>query len=594
MEKLKELRSRMKAQNLDAYIVTGADAHGSGYVTDYWKTRAWLTGFTGSNGIAVITITPDEAGLWTDGRYFLQAEKELPGSGFTLFKMNEPDVPTYQAFLKDKLPKGGRIGFDGRTLPVQSFDTLKKQLKEKEASFTYTVDLVGEMWVDRPTPPVNPAFAHEIQFTGLTAQKKLALVREQMKEKELGGYILTALDDIAWLLNIRGSDVAFTPVVYAYAFITATVAHVFIEPEKIKGIELPGFTVSPYTQFNKFLRELKPTDINNGKLYYNPNKANVLIGKSIPESIGIKRDATADIVPLLKAKKSEVELTNIRNAYIKEGTCWVRLFMWLEAQLAAPGDLLLHESDIAQKLTELRGKQPHYIGDSFSTIAAYGPNAASAHYNPGPKGAEIKQEGFLLIDSGGQYLDGTTDTTRTIPVGELTDEMRRDFTLVLKGHIALTAAVFPTGTTGSQLDVLARLALWKDGKNFRHGTGHGIGYVLSVHEGPHSIADRFNAIALAPGMLASNEPGMYKDNHYGIRTENIICVKALQKTEYGQFLGFESLTFCPINTKALDVSLLNEDERNYLNDYHKKTYEALAPNLNNEEQIWLQNATREI
>ncbi|MCL2189857.1 MAG: aminopeptidase P family N-terminal domain-containing protein [Defluviitaleaceae bacterium] len=592
METLSKLRNIMKAQGIDAYIVTGADAHGSDYVTDYWKTRAWLTGFTGSAGMVV--VTQDKAGLWTDGRYFLQAEKELTGTGFTLYKMEEPNVPTYQQFLKDEVPAGGRVAFDGRTLPLQSYETIRKQLKEKDAAYECALDLVGNMWSDRPAMPQQPAFAHEIKFAGLSAGEKLASVRTEMKKKEIGGYLVTALDDIAWLLNIRGNDVPFTPVVYAYAFITHAQAHVFVDPDKVRGIPLPDFTLHPYEGFINFLRNLQPKDVNGGKLYINANKANMLINETLPKSIPVNRNVNDDILPLMKAKKSDGELANIRNAYKKEGVVLVRLLMWLEAQLAAAGELTLHEGDITCKLRDLRSTMPDYIQDSFSTIAAYGANAASAHYSPGEQGAKIERDGLLLIDTGGNYMDGTTDTTRTIPVGALTDEMRRDYTLVLKGHIALAVAQFPEGTTGSQIDVLARLPLWLDGKNFRHGTGHGIGYALCVHEGPHNIAHRHNAVALTKGMLVSNEPGMYKDNHYGIRTENILCVKELEKTEYGQFYGFESLTFCPINICALDRALLTDTERTYLNAYHKATYNALAPMLTPEEQTWLKSATQEV
>jgi Xaa-Pro aminopeptidase len=592
MEKLTQLRSRMKALGVDAYIITGADAHGSGYTAAYWKTRKWFSGFTGSNGMVV--VTRDKAGLWTDGRYFIQAEKELLGSGITLYKMEEPNVPTYQAFLKDNLPQGGRVAFDGRTLTVQSFDALKKQLKDKEITYEYSVDLIDGMWAERPPMPSEPAFAHDIKFAGKSTREKLETVRKQMAKKEIGGYLIAALDDIAWLLNIRGNDVPYTPVVYAYAFITASQAHVFTDLSKLRGIALPEFTLHPYEKFTSFLQGLRPADLAKGKLFFNPNKTNVLLGEAIPKSLAVNRNVNDDILPLLKAKKSEAELINIRNAYIKEGVVFVRCLMWLEKLVNAHGDLNLYEGDVARKLQELRKEQPEYLQDGFSTIAAYGANAACAHYNPGEQGAKIDRAGFLLADSGAQYLDGTTDTTRTVPVGALTDEMRRDFTLVLKGHIALSTAVFPSGTTGSQLDVLARLPLWRDGKNFRHGTGHGIGYVLCVHEGPHNIANKHNAVALDVGMMVSNEPGMYKEGEYGIRTENIICVREICKTEYGTFLGFESLTFCPINTQAIDWTLLEKSERDYLNAYHKATYEALSPLLNEAEKVWLKEATREI
>ena len=605
MERLAQLRTRMATAGVDAYIVTGADAHGSGYVPAYWQTRTWLTGFTGSNGLVVVTqdrvetngmaaVTQGKAGLWTDGRYYIQAEQQLAGSGFTLFKMQEPDVPSYQAFLKDVLPNGATVGFDGRTMTAQSFDKLKKELTGKDVKYVVDIDLIGDIWQERPGLPAEPIFAHGIKFAGKTTQQKLTAVRKEMKDKNIGGYLVTALDDIAWLTNIRGGDVPYTPVVYAYAFITMAQAHLFIDPSKVQGLSIDGFELHNYDALPDFLRNITPDMLGDGKFYFNPNRANVALSEAIPTAFPTNRNTADDIITLMKAVKSDEELANIRNAYKKEGVVWVRLLMWLEAILAAPGELALCEGDITRKLKSLRAEQVDYLHDSFSTISAYAGNAASAHYNPGEDGADVKRDGFLLVDSGAQYLDGTTDTTRTLVVGPLTDEMKQDFTRVLQGHIAITTANFPAGTTGSQINILALMPLYKAGKLFRHGTGHGIGYVLGVHEGPHNISPVHNTVALKPGMLASNEPGMYKENEYGIRTENIICVKEIQTTEFGTFLGFESFTFVPIDTRAIDFALLTAQELQYLNDYHAATYEALAPRLNDAERAWLQKATQQI
>ncbi|MCL2363116.1 MAG: aminopeptidase P family protein [Defluviitaleaceae bacterium] len=605
MERLNQLRARMASAGIDAYIITGADAHGSGYVPAYWQARTWLTGFTGSNGLAVIThdrvetnglaaVTQGKAGLWTDGRYYIQAETELAGSGFELFKMQEPGVPLYQTFLKDNLPQGATIAFDGRTMTAQSFSMLKKELTDKNINYLLDIDLIGELWSERPPLPAKPAFAHDIKFAGKTTQEKLVAVREQMQKKNINGYLVAALDDIAWLTNIRGGDIPYTPVSYAYAFITATQAHLFIDPDKVRDLCLDNFMLHGYADLPDFLHGIAPDTLEGGKFYFNPNRTNVAMAEAIPKSFPINRNTADDIIPYMKAVKSEAELTNIRNAYKKEGVVWVRLFMWLEQILATPGELNLCEGDITRKLKALRAEQADYLHDSFSTISAYAGNAASAHYNPGEDGAQVKRDGFLLVDSGAQYLDGTTDTTRTLVVGPLTNEMRQDYTRVLQGHIAVATAVFPSGTTGSQLDLLARMPLCKAGKNFRHGTGHGIGYVLSVHEGPHNISPVQNNVALKPGMLASNEPGMYKDNEYGIRIENIICVKELQTTEYGTFLGFESLTWCPIDTHAIDYDMITVQELQYLNDYHAATYETLAPMLTEPERTWLKNTTQKI
>ena len=590
MEKVTALRKLMTERGLDAYVIPSGDPHASEYITDHWRTRQWLSGFTGSAGLVVVTQT--EAGLWTDGRYFIQAVQELEGTGIDLFKSGEPDVPKYSAFLTEKLPSNGRLGFDGRTLPSEDFETLKKALKDKNITFAYQEDLIGKLWGERPPMPTCPAFEHEPQFAGKCASEKLADVRAKMAEKKITAYLVTALDDIAWLLNIRGNDILRTPVVYSYVLITEKDAHVFIDPGKIKTIAAKltslGFTLHGYDALPKLLSKL-PT---NGKLYYNSTKTNTLLAEAIPKGYKSLRKSEADIIPLLKAVKSETEISNIKNAFIKEGAVLVQFLKWLDESI---GKTELTESDVAEKLTALRKAQPHYLEDSFETISAYGANAALMHYRFEGKGAVLRPEGFLLVDTGGQYLDGTTDTTRTIPLGDVTDEMKRDYTLVLKGHIALARARFLDGTTGHALDVLARQPLWQAGINYRCGTGHGIGYCLGVHEGPQSISPRReNAVALVPGMLLSNEPGVYKEGLYGIRTENILLVTTEIENEDGIFLGFTPVTYCPVDLSVVDKALLSEDEREYLNSYHKKTYEALAPLLNEEECAWLANVTKAI
>jgi len=504
--------------------------------------------------------------------------------------MEMAGVPTFREFLADKLPSGGKLGFDGRVITVSEYEKTREALKDKDISYAYTEDLIGLIWKDRPAPPTAPAFEHELRFAGVRASEKLTAVREKMTEHGVTAYLVTALDNIAWLMNIRGRDMPFTPVTYAYALITADAAHVFINRDKVAGfasnLEAQGFTIHDYDGFAKFIEDL-PT---RGKLLLNPAGTNVLLYEALPEHLLLKKDLETDIITMLKAIKSPVELENTRNAYIKESVVLVRLIKWIEEH---PEISTLTEGDVARKITALREEQADFLEDGFSTIAAYGANAAQAHYSPGPVGDRLKPEGFLLIDTGGQYLDGTTDTTRTIPIGPITAEMKRNFTLVLKCHMALARGVFPSGTTGIQIDALARLPLWDYGLDFRHGTGHGIGYCLAVHEGPQGISKRSN-IALEPGMLLSNEPAFYADGEYGIRTENIEAVVPHLETEYGKFYRFETLTYCPIDTSAIESSLLNSDEIKHLNQYHAKTYELLAPLLKEDEREWLRIATQPI
>ena len=587
--KLTALRNLMSQRNISAYIIPSGDSHASEYVADYFRSREWLSGFTGSAGLVVVTQT--DAGLWTDGRYFAQAEQELQNSGITLYKSGEPDVPTYQAFLQ-KLGQGIRVGFDGRVITISEFEKLKSALKSTKATFMYNEDLVGQIWQNRPQMPAQQAFAHEPPFATTPATQKLSTIREKMREKKITAYLVSALDSVAWLLNIRGSDINSLPVAYAHALVTETDAHVFIDPAKAQSLVASGhfsnFTLHPYDALPKFLRTLKTQ-----KLYYNPARTNVLLAEAVPKAADASKylKPHEDIIPLLKAVKTSDEISNIKNAFIKEGIVLVKMLKWLDdaTKVGQP----LTEGDVVRILQSLRAKQPHYLCDSFDTIAAYGKNAALAHYSPSEQGVALAAQGFLLIDTGGQYLDGTTDTTRTVCLGEITDEMRRDFTLVLKGHIGLARAVFPSGTVGSSLDILARLPLWESGQNFRHGTGHGLGYCLSVHEGPQNIAPTWNAVALAPGMLLSNEPAIYKEN-YGIRTENILLVTEQMKTNDGTFFAFETLTHCPIDTRAVLPELLTQVERYWLNSYHTRTREVLSPHLTDAEREWLRCATETI
>jgi len=588
MEKLQALRNLMKERGLDAYLITNGDPHSSGYTNGHWKARSWFSGFTGSNGTVI--VTPTQVGLWTDGRYFIQAEEELAGTGITLFKMDTPGTPKYQDYLAQEIPQGGKLGFDGRVMAVKMFDELNKSLKSKEITYAYTEDLIGLVWDDRPALSAAPAFEHAAHFAGLPAAEKLAAVRSEMAKHDVTAYIAVALDDIAWLANIRGNDVPFAPVVSAYVLITTDAAHMFIDRNKIAdfaaSLEAQGFTLHDYDGLAGFLSNL-PDD---GKLLFNPDKTSILLVESLPKGLATKSDLPADIIMKLKAVKSETELSNTRKAHLKESLVMTRVIKWLKEM---PDISTLVESDVAKEITRLRKEQPDFLQDAFSTIAAYGPNAAQAHYNPGPVGASLKPDGLFLIDTGGNYLDGTTDTTRTIAIGPLTDEMKRHFTLVLKGFLAVQRAIFPKGTTGIQVDAFARAALWGYGLDYRHGTGHGIGYCLCVHEGPQGLSPK-SKVELEPGMLLSVEPGYYEAGAYGIRTENIVEVYEHVETEYGKFYGVKPLMYCPIDTSAIDITLLSEAEIGQLNCYHQRTYDVLSLKLTEEERAWLYETTRPI
>jgi len=579
MDKLNALRAKMKAQNIDAFIVTTSDAHGSSWTAGHWGGTTWLSGFTGS--AATIVVTHAEAGLWTDGRYFIQAEQQLAGTGFTLYKMGQPNVPTYQDFIKDKFPSGGVVGFDGRTMSFENYNKLTEKLTDK---FTYNLaDLLGEIWEGRPPLSAAPAFEHLPKFAGLSAADKLAKVRDKMKESNIATYLVTGLEDAAWLLNIRGRDLPGTPVVYAFLLITMETATVYIDSTKVEDfagkLTSQGFTIAGYEEAEGAVKA-----ISGGKILFNRMRTNTSLAQAIPAEAEHDKES-ADIITDLKSQKSEIELANIRNAFIKEGAAMVRVIKWIHDNLAS--GKFFTEDDVATTLTGFRKQMPDYICDSFPAIVGYAGNGAQAHYHHTGTGDTVKADGFLLLDTGGQYMDGTTDTTRTMAVGPLTDEMRRDFTAVLKGHIALNRAVFPPATTGHQLDMLARQPILATLQNYNHGTGHGIGYCLGVHEGPQGVAHRHSPVSLLLGMVISNEPAIYKEGQYGIRTENALAVTELATNENGTFYHFENLTFCPYDVRAIEPSMLSQDEKEYINAYHVQVQEKLQPWLLNDEMAWL-------
>ncbi|WP_406241785.1 aminopeptidase P family protein [Tissierella carlieri] len=588
-ERVKKLRDLMKDRGIDAYIVNTADPHQSEYVADHYKGRVWISGFTGSAGTVV--ITQEEAILWTDGRYFIQAERQLEGSEYKLFKIAIPGFPTYTEWLKDNLKDGDVLGFDGKVFPQSSVENLEKEFKEKDIKFVDEYDLVGEIWEDRPKLPNGKAFIHQLKYTGKTGKEKIEEIRSEMKKHNADYFLIASLDDIAWTYNIRGKDVINNPVVISYALISMDKSYLFVDKEKI-NLEVESFLnengveIARYEEVVHYVEEIDK----NSRVYVDKNRVNRWIYKAIPSECKIIDGM--DITTKLKGTKNSIEIENQRNAYIKDGVALVRFLYWLDKNI---GKIPITEMSAQERLLEFRKEQEGFIEPSFNTISAYKANAAMMHYSASEdSNAEIKKEGLYLVDSGGQYLDGTTDITRTVVMGPITAEEKRDFTLTLKGHINLGNARFLYGATGHSLDVLARYPLWQEGIDYKCGTGHGIGYLLGVHEGPHRIAMVANTVVLEKGMIASIEPGVYKAGSHGIRIENIVVVQEDIKTDSGQFMKFEILSFVPIDIEAIDVNLLSEEERSWVNEYHKEVFDKLSPYLNEEEKAWLREETRSI
>ena len=587
--RIEQLRKLMKEKNIDAYVIPSADAHQSEYPTEHFKSRAWVSGFTGSAGTVAVTMS--RAVLFTDGRYFLQAEEQLEGTDVELFKMGESGVPTLEEFLKEQLNEEETLGFDGKLFSNLEVDKIKSALNSKNISLSTEFDLIDELWTDRPELPSGEIFVHNIEFAGKSISEKLELIRTEMDEKGADYYLLSALDAVAWTLNIRGSDIPYNPVVISYAIIGQKDVRIFIDDAKLNDdtteyLKNNNIEICGYNSIEKALKSIKIDE----SIYFDQSKISEWCFNSIP--ISVKKISGEDIVENLKAIKNEIEIENFKNSQQRDGVAMVKFLHWLDKNI---GTMEITEISASDKLEELRREGDNYVSLSFETISGYKDHAAIVHYSA-TKDTEYKLEnkGMLLLDSGAQYLDGTTDITRTIVLGEITDEEKRDFTLVLKGHIALSKAKFTYGTTGTQLDILARMPLLEDGKNFRHGTGHGIGFLLSVHEGPHRISPVYSKVKLESGMLVTNEPGFYKDGEYGIRTENIMLVREDCENEYGDFMKFETTTLCPIDLRGIEKELLNDGELKWLNDYHSDVYRSLRIHLNKQEQEWLKVQTREL
>ena len=591
-ERIKELRRLMCEKNIDVYLVPSADNHQSEYVGEYFKSRAFITGFTGSAGTAVITM--DKAGLWTDGRYFIQAEKELAGSGIELYKMGNPGILTVDEFLDSVLPETGTLGFDGRVISMSDGKKYKEKFAYKNVRLEDKYDLVDYIWADRPAMSEYPVFILDQKYAGESTSSKLSRVREEMEKVGATTHILITLDDIAWLLNFRGRDVAYTPVVLSYAIVMMDCVHLFVNEKKLSDevkVELAKDNVilHPYNDVYDFTAALSSNEV----VLLDPARLNYALYNRIPSNI--KTVESINPALLFKALKNEVEIENIKKAHIKDAIAHTKFMHWVKTNYNKETITELSASD---KLEAFRAEQENFLWPSFAPISAYGPHAAMCHYSSSEETNVVLEGGTLyLTDTGGHYLEGSTDITRTVALGEISDELKRDFTNVLRGNLALSKAKFLHGCSGLNLDILARQYLWSECQDFNHGTGHGVGYLLSIHE----PACRFNwksieetVRPLEDGMIITDEPGIYIEDSHGIRSENELLVRKDAKNEYGQFMKFEVITFVPFDLDAIEPCLLNEDEKAQLNAYHKQVYDIVAPYLSSEERKWLKEYTREI
>lgn len=587
------LREEMKKRNIAVYVIPTSDFHESEYVGDYFKTRKFMTGFTGSAGTAVITM--DEAGLWTDGRYFVQAAQQLENSTVTLYKMGEPEVPTVDEYIENTLKSGEILGFDGRVINSKWGKRLEEIVQKKQAKLYVEEDLVDFVWEDRPALSCEPVMILSEEYSGKATAEKLADVRKIMKEKKADLHLMSSLYDIAWLLNVRGGDISHVPVVLSYLALKEDSCIWFLQEEVVTP-ELKAYLVEngietrPYDSFYTYVKEIsKETTI-----LMDESVLNYRICCSIPSDVKVLNEENP--TELMRSMKNATEVKNTRNAHIKDGVAMCKFMYWLKKNA---GKIPMTEISVSDHLASLRAQQEGFLDLSFDTISAYGPHGALCHYSATEESnAEIKPEGFLLVDSGGHYLEGTTDITRTFAMGPVTEEMKENFTRVLRGMLNLGNAKFQYGCTGRNLDYLARGPLWEVNLDYNHGTGHGVGHILNVHEGPQGIRWRkIKGVAepvLEEGMITSDEPGLYLEGKYGIRTENeLLCCKGV-KNEYGQFMYFEHLTLVPIDLDAIVPEQMSVYEKKCLNAYHTEVYRVISPYLDEEEKVWLKEYTREV
>ena len=586
-DRIAALRGFMSQCGISAFITPSTDPHSGEYVPAHWESRKWLSGFTGSAGTVV--VSKDNAGLWTDSRYFIQAEEQLEGTGIQLFKDRLPETPSISEWLGSVLSKGEKVGIDGWVNSMQEAAGLRKELQTYGLELTLVEDPFQYIWNDRPTLPQTPVFIHGLEYAGVSCCDKINKIKEAIKGKGATSIILSALDEIAWTLNLRGDDVHCNPLFISYLIISEKKNTLYILEEKVTEevrsyLKEHQVEIEDYKNFSKNLKAFAEKDEEVLLISPQANEALYTLASQHTHVI-----IAPSPVALMKAHKNPTEIAGFRKAMERDGVAMVKFLRWLKDAVKVGEET---ELSVDEKLYELRAEQANFRGISFDTIAGYKEHAAIVHYEATPETSiPLKPEGMLLLDSGAQYLDGTTDITRTIVLGPLTEEEKKDYTLVLKGHLQLQNAQFPAGTCGTQLDVLARIAMWKAGINYLHGTGHGVGQFLSVHEGPHQVRMNHMPTLLEPGMTLTDEPGIYKAGRHGIRIENTLVIVPAQESEFGTFYKFEPLTLCPIDKEAILIDMLNDEELNWFNEYHQMVYNRLKPFLNEQEQAWLEEAT---
>ena len=588
-ENLRELRRIMDRENIAAYIISGTDPHNSEYLPAPWQQRKWISGFTGSFGTVVVTA--NDAGLWTDTRYFIQAELELAGSGIKLHKLRIPGAIDYPQWLAEVLEPNTKVGIDGFCMSVSDVRNLKNTLAPKNISIQEQTDLLGEMWLDRPAFPMGKLIRLDTKYAGETAASKIAKVREFIRRNQGNAMLFSCLDEIAWLYNIRCNDISYNPVAISYAIVEESKAHLFIKLDKVSRevagqLEADGIELHDYHHLFLFLDE---QDKDN-KYLVDTITCNYAVFNYLAKKFNVREIESP--IPLMKSVKNEIELEGFRLACRKDGVALTKFYYWLENKLSTQ---TITEIEAAEQLTKFRAEDKEYISDSFGCISAYGKNAALPHYSATPEQqSDIHPKGLYLVDSGAQYMHGTTDITRTMPLGELTSLEKEDYTLVLKGMIDLSMLYFPKGSKGCNIDVVARLPLYMNLRNFGHGTGHGVGHFLNVHEGPQSIRPDLKNQEMLPGMVTSNEPGLYREGSHGIRHENLIVCQPKAINEFGEFYQFETITLCYFDTSALLVELLTKEEISWLNAYNERVYQEVSPYLEEQVKTWLRDKTKAI
>lgn len=587
-EKISALRQIIERENLDAYIISGTDPHNSEYVPAAWRQREWISGFTGSYGTVV--VLKNDAGLWTDTRYFIQAEQQLKDTGIKLQKLRVPEAVDYPEWLADNLHAGSRVGLDSFCISVSDMKNLKEKLGKKEIQLVEKVDLLGEIWLDRPALPEAPLFRVPVEVSGMPVSKKLGIIRQVLKEKQADYFIFSSLDEISWLYNIRCNDIEYNPVPISYAIVGKETACLFVKRSKVSealSLQLSKENIQIQDYHHLFLY-LDDLDIKS-RFCVDVNSLNYAVYNRIFSKFTVE-EVTSPII-LAKSIKNQTEIEGFRKACLQDSIAMTKFFYWLESNISNG----LTETQASTKLTAFRAQNAGYVSDSFQNISAYGKNAALPHYSAIPGcDSVLCPRGLYLVDSGGQYTYGTTDITRTIPLGELTQQEKEDYTIVLKGMIALACSIYPKGTRGCNIDAIARQPMWQTCRNFGHGTGHGIGFFLNVHEGPQSIRQELKDQAILPGMVTSDEPGLYREGLHGIRHENMLLSIPICVNEFGEWFGFETLTLCYFDTSAILPELLDKGEKEWLNTYQQQVYEKTAPFLLPEEAMWLAEKTKPV